>query len=343
MKMSVLMNCMIPLICHFMYRRGITNSTDFILSVCDILIDIYDVDIYNKLYETSTSNVLRTAKRNQTIWNMQDIRGINTSIHSLQSVQNVLINILPKYRYDGNLVHLNYKSILRNTGFQVLDIEYEFSFVSLSSSRRDEDLNSEMDKYESFLEKADEALLIQFQVACDDAMNQIKLMYGPFDQDEIQYYKHRLSNGTKCTINSFQRDLIFNLFYRYFVDPVTLNFINLDDYIVLLIAAKRILETWGMHMLSYIISSKVVRLASRKNVNKKESTKLESSPLYEKIKEKYRWNEKIEKHILSIIAAILSSEFEIIEPEDPELDGQRISIIPEIICEEMLLYISLID
>lgn len=28
-------------------------------------------------------------------------------------------------------------------------IEYEFSFVSLSSSRRDEDLNSEFDKFES--------------------------------------------------------------------------------------------------------------------------------------------------------------------------------------------------
>lgn len=99
MKASAIMNCMIPLMCHFMYARGITNSTEFILAVYDILIEEYnrkyDVDIYNKLYETAISNVLRTAKRNQTIWNMQDIRGINTSIHTLQSVQNVLINIMP--------------------------------------------------------------------------------------------------------------------------------------------------------------------------------------------------------------------------------------------------------
>lgn len=78
-----------------MYAREITNSTEFILGVYDVLIDLYDVDVYNKLYETAISNVMRTAKRNQTIWNMQDIRGINTSIHSLQSVQNVLINIMP--------------------------------------------------------------------------------------------------------------------------------------------------------------------------------------------------------------------------------------------------------
>ena len=121
----------------------------------------------------------------------------------------------------------------------------------------------------------------------------------------------------------------------------SINAINLDDYIVLIIAAKRILEASGMVLLPYIVSSKVVRLASRKNVNKKELTKLESSPLWDKIKDKYR-NEKIEKHILSIIAVILSSEFEIIDPEDEELNGQKISIIPELICEEILMYVSLI-
>ena len=96
-----------------------------------------------------------------------------------------------------------------------------------------------------------------------------------------------------------------------------------------------------MVLLPYIVSSKVVRLASRKNVNKKELTKLESSPLWAKIKDKYR-NEKIEKHILSIIAVILSSEFEVVDPYDDELDGQRISIVPELICEEILMYISLV-
>ena len=31
------------------------------------------------------------------------------------------INIVPKYKYSLNLVHFNYKSILRSTGYQVLD------------------------------------------------------------------------------------------------------------------------------------------------------------------------------------------------------------------------------
>ena len=168
MKMSVLMNMLIPLVCHFMYVRGITNSTEFLSAVADIIMDIYSknfgVDIYNKLFETAVSNVLRTAKKNQAICLRQDIKNTHTTVHIMQSVQNVLINIMPKYRYDGNLVHLNYKSIIRNTGFQILDIEYEFSFINLSSSKRDEDMNSEFDKFESFLTKTDESLLLQNQV-----------------------------------------------------------------------------------------------------------------------------------------------------------------------------------
>ena len=121
----------------------------------------------------------------------------------------------------------------------------------------------------------------------------------------------------------------------------TINAINLDDYVTLIIAAKRILEASGMVLLPYILSSKVIRLASRKSINKKELTKLESSPLWTQIQNKYR-NDKIEKHILSIIAIIFSSEFEIIDPEDLELNGQRISVIPELICEEVLMYFSLV-
>ena len=56
---------------------------------------------------------------------------------------------------------------------QMLDIEYEFAFFSLSSSNRDEDLNSDLDKYESFLRKDDSALYLQNRVAYKDSMEKI--------------------------------------------------------------------------------------------------------------------------------------------------------------------------
>lgn len=122
MKISLLMNMMIPLLCHFMTQRQIKNSTDFLLEIYDILIHINpDIDIYSKLYETAETNVLKSAKNNPGIFARQDIRGINVSTHTASCVNNILINILPKYRYDSNIIHLNFKSIQKNTGFQILD------------------------------------------------------------------------------------------------------------------------------------------------------------------------------------------------------------------------------
>ena len=121
----------------------------------------------------------------------------------------------------------------------------------------------------------------------------------------------------------------------------SMNCINLDDYIILILAARRILEDNGMYLLAAIVSSKVVRLATRKSVNKKELTKLEASELYESIRKKYR-NEKIEKQILSIIAALLSSDFEYIDYQDDEIDGKRITVTSEIASEEILMYVSMV-
>lgn len=341
MHISLLINMMIPLLTHFMFIKGITNTTDFLLEIYDNILGMFDVDIFSKLYETSLSNVSKNSKSHSVLWEAQDIRGNNVTTHSLNCVNNVLINICPKYLYNNNIIRLNYSSILNNTGYQITDISYEFSFVSLSSSKRDIDNNSELDRYEALLSKVDEALLIQNQVSCEEAMKVIEMKYGPFTDDEISFYVKELSDNGRFVINSFQKELIFNLFYKFFGDPVSIKSINMTDYIKLMIAAKRVLEFSGMNVLAYIISSKVQRLVTRKNINKKELLKLEASPFYSIVKDKYR-NNKIEKQILSIIAILLSSEFNYVSYDYDEINGKRIDVIPELICEEVLMYISII-
>ena len=339
MHMSILMNLCIPLLTHFAYKNKIDNIDDFLLITYDYIFTLYDVDIYNKLYETSTTNIKEKARNDEELWGRQDIRGINITTHAQTALRNIIFNIIPKYNFNQSVVSLNFVSI-KNTNKFTIDVEYEFNYISLSSSKRDEDSTSEFDKFESYLIKQSEGLYIQNTVNSDETMKLIDNLYGPFDQDEIDFYIHSLGDYDS-TINPFQKILVFYVFFKYFGDTNTINAINLDDYVVLIIAAKRILEASGMILLPYIVSSKVIRLASRKNVNKKELTNLESSPLWEEIKRKYQ-NEKIEKHILSIIAVILSSEFEVIDYEDDELNGKQITILPELICEEILMYISLI-
>lgn len=87
LKISLLMNMMIPLVCHYLAVRKINKTIDYLLEIYDKLLHIDpNVDIYAKLYETALTNVERTAKKNSVIFAKQGIRGINSTLHSINSL-----------------------------------------------------------------------------------------------------------------------------------------------------------------------------------------------------------------------------------------------------------------
>jgi len=125
LKISLLMNMMIPLLCHFLTVRKIRSTIDFLMEIYDDLLHINpDVDIYAKLYETALTNVSRMEKKNPIIFAKQDIRGLNVSTHSAASTINIILNLIPKYIFSANHINLNYRSIKHNTAFQITDIEW---------------------------------------------------------------------------------------------------------------------------------------------------------------------------------------------------------------------------
>ena len=144
---TIFMNMIIPLATHFIYMRNVEMVDDFLKELFDPIIHLYDniVDIYSKLYETTTSNVKNNATRNSVIWSKQDIRGKDILSHSDDSLDNIILNIIPKYVFNQHMVNFNFTSIKRNIGFQVTEISYEYNFIPLSSSKRDADSNSEFD------------------------------------------------------------------------------------------------------------------------------------------------------------------------------------------------------
>ena len=120
--MSLLMNMVIPLATHFIYIKKIPNANEFLLWIFDSILSMTDVDIHNKFYETSSSNVNRSIKKHERLWNRQDIRGKDPITHSLESVQNIILNIMPKYSYEKNIISFNYTSINKNIYYQVFEV-----------------------------------------------------------------------------------------------------------------------------------------------------------------------------------------------------------------------------
>ena len=194
-------------------------------------------------------------------------------------------------------------------------------------------------KFESNLIKQDESKYIAVKVNCAETMREIESRFGPFSKQEIDYYINQYNDDN--WLNGLQKQLIFLLFYKYFGDSESIKGINKEDYFRLMMAAKTILLNNNMVMLPYIISGKIERNVGRKILNKKESMKLEKSENYPKVIEKYK-NDKIVRIILGYIASIISSDFRIIDMNNPSINGKMIDVVPDIIIEEMLMYALLV-
>lgn len=176
-------------------------------------------------------------------------------------------------------------------------------------------------------------------------MRNIVERYGPISDDEVAFYKKRLTLDRMPLINSFQMQLIGYMFYKEFGDANSFMSIrNGTDYIKLIICAKRILKNLGMVILPYILSSKIMRTATRKIISKKDTTKYERSQLYEDLKRKYNGDEHIIAKVWELIGMVVSSAFEIIDYDETtkgpgEYDGCLVPMINDIIYEEMLFFI----
>jgi hypothetical protein len=221
-------------------------------------------DMYAKLYETASTTMKSHYKSNKILWTISEIRGYSPTINANDSINTVIMQVMPKYTYDGNVITYNITSVRNNIKYNISDISYEFDYVSLSSSKRDgEDNTSQFDKFEAHLIKTDEALLLHNDFRAEKVMNSIISRYGPFTQEEIDFYKAELMKNGRPIINRFQQNLINNMFYKYFGDTVSINSINADQYVILMIAAKRIMISDNMKLLPYIISSSIQQISQR--------------------------------------------------------------------------------
>lgn len=346
MEVSMFQLILIPLLIHYAYIKKIQNIDEYLMKFYDILIvDMHpDIDLYTKLSETTNSRIVQDMNKNIGAWDRQFIRSRNKFSHSFDTIISIIIQVIPKAVYNGTLLNLIYVSIKNNIKNKVVNAKYEFAFNQLSSDRNegDDDDNSEFDKFESHLSKKNEALLIHNQVNFKNTMKQIEERFGPFSKEEIDYYKIELSKGRKSPIVPHQKMLVCYLFYKWFGDPSSLGSIDLTNYIKLIIAAKRILASNSLYTMEAILSGKFIKVIKRVNMNKKELMKITSSNTYESVASIYR-NEKITNLLVSMLATIVSSKFQIIDFDNKENTGKAFIPQQELLNEEFLIYASLIN
>ena len=150
-----------------------------------------------------------------------------------------------------------------------------------------------------------------------------------------------LKNENDEIVNGFQKQLIFNLFYKYYGDTESIKDNNARQYVKLMLIAKKMLLQYNMVFLPYVLSAKVNKIIARKTLNKKELAELQTFPEYQMVVDKYK-NDKITKQILGTVATIITSDFIIIDYDNKNIDGQKLVIEPSLLMRECLVYALLI-
>lgn len=334
LQISIYMRLVIPLICHYADRHKILNMDQYLMSMYENIFNIFPVDIYAKLYETSYTMIESNKNNNKVVWDMQDIRGKDLITQTNETVRNIILNIMPRYKFSENIIFFNYTSINYNTKFQITDIQYEFSFCPLSSSKRDEDNNSEYDKFEALQIRQDESKYLQNKINYDHSMKVIEGLYGPFDEKEIEFYKSILKKDGQIYINKFINRLVMIPFYKYFGDTTSIKYINIEDYIKIILSCKKLLLNYNMVILPHVLSGYPEKIITRKSMNKKDMEEVEISPEWKALMYRYR-DLKVPNMALSDAATIIASKFRFINFADKDIHGTEIPIIPKIIRSEI--------
>lgn len=347
MEVSLFQTILIPILIHYAYTYHISTDIDkFLMHFYEILIiEMHpEVDIFNKIGETVNSTISKSYNKNTVLWDKQYIRSMNRLFRNIETVKDLVVQIFPKFEYEGHPLNLIYSSIKTMIGYKVINAKYEFAFKQLSPYKgegADDEDNSEFDKFVSHLSKRNESLLLHNQVNYERTMEFIDREFGPFTDEEINYYTIELSKNKKTPISRLQRDLVMNLFYRYFGDTDSIKLMNYRSYVKLIIAAKRLLASKGLHTMEAIISSRIVKPINKSHMNQKELTKVKASETYMAIESKYK-NEKSMNQLEALLASIMASKYQIIDYENKENTGLPFTPQHELLNEEFLVYVSLI-
>ena len=349
MMASLIQLMIIPLVSHFMSMKRIA-STD----IQTILMQAYDnvyimiqkeygVDLYAKLYETIIANIGKSCSHNPTLWDMQSIRSIAPVTHAFTTLQNLVIQIVPKYEYSQSVICFNYNAIIKDIKYKITDIPYEVSLVPVSSSDRDEDNNSATDRFEAHMIKRNEACSIQYHVNAVTSMERIKQMYGPFNPEEVKFYIKRLSEGGRKVKSEFQSTLIYFLFMDEFGGSSSIQYVNNEEYVMLILAAKRKLYSYNICTLAEILSGRSEKTVGRSSLNKNTLDRLLMSENYKSVLFKYKVEELLHTDVFSYLAQAIASEYSFISYHRPDIDGKIIPVDNNALCEDYLKYILLID
>ena len=276
--------------------------------------------------------------KNKVIWQQREIFGVQEYTHIDSLLKDKIISeTIFKYRFDNNIINFTYVNMNKQLGY-FLKERYDENRIELSTKRDNSGLSG-IDKLEINSSKIDESVVILSNSNINDTIKKLRKSTGiKISKDEIEYYKQNMN------ITTFQSQLVFYYFAKYFNGYRDLNMVNRTQYIKLLIILKKRLYFQEYVYLPEILTANIDgKLNSRTIRNDKFLTKIQTSDIYQSIMtNKYSILHDIGKDdlILKILSRMINTKFTVVNYDHPEQLGETIEVNQDIISEEFLNFLN---
>lgn len=345
-RISFGMKMIAPVLYHALSHRNIKyNKSDII--ACDFyepLFELFqdDVDMFNKLYVYTRTNVSIKQKYNSVIFNQKQVFGVDVKTVVDEFLKDKIINdIIVKFEFSGGVLRL-IRTVINFQFKCFTQVRYAKDIVEISNDRDEEGLSG-MDKMEMHRPKIDEGQIIYSDCNINGTFNDIMKAYGDLvTDDEVRYYKKRVKPND--TVMQFVRDY----WYPYFNQSTDLE--NLGDkyWPLMVIMKKRLImdanrdpksgEVYPDLFLPYVISGNLEGSFKQKAIRKENELKeIKSSYVYIETMKKYRSINEYDDHYFdNLLSKMAFSRFTYVCYEDPKWNGEPIEVPVKTIFADIL-------
>lgn len=344
LNISMAIKLFVPIVTHYIHISGLKSNkkTDSFLGETFYKILPYfqeDNNLFNKLYEFILSKVNKFKHSDKRHWEKVEILGSDIATETEKILMRLLVDLFYKYNFTGNIIAFNSTSTKQIVMWSFKE-NFEKNLKPLSDSR-DESGLSDFDKIEMTMSKFDESFVIHGKINTTQTLKKLQKMYGvEFDDKEVSYYEKHVG------VNVLQRDLVFNLFGKYFGNVRDLyNNMSMRNYAKLIIIMKKMMSMLGFDIMQHILTGSMKVNPYLKKMPKKMVMKITNSDRYIALQDKYASTFDIissDNGLFNNINTIIGSNVTLVDYEHIDKHGKEINIKNNV---DMVIdeYLRLID
>lgn len=346
MGVSCLHKMIIPIVSHYydtksklLAEAGMTDKELYysvLMSYMSAFDDVYDINLHNKLYHTSTTRITKTTNQESGMWDRRKRLGTTPVSYTNDLMRDYVIDISQKAVFAKSaivFIHVCMDKAIHNTLIQ--SDKYDYMDLAMEHSDSVNETMSQFDKVMRDMSHYSQLDQFRSRVSSEDAIVRFGAGLG-FDfrgfymPEEYripkavrQEYEHYIQNIYR-PMNDTQIYFLKLYFANLVENTADCNSLEFPDIVRVLMIMKRELSAAGYTYFPFFLTGKIDVTAGKKYNKRKIERLVEAHPLYDDLREKFsdageymNWDKT-----LNDIRTFVACPIRVIDWDHPEIEDK---------------------